>query len=83
MPIYVRYVVALESKMLKLTRYARKRATGFRPQAKERKRVLERLTVVITSVAVLFSILIAVVVTRRVKSIRNTLRHERNQLRKS
>ena len=78
-----RHVADLENKMLELTTYARTKATGFRQSARGYQAIIEKVTIIITSVAVLFSVLIAMLATRRVTMVHGVLNSERNRLEKA
>ncbi len=75
-----RHVVELDSKMAELSRYARTKATGFRQKARNSQVLLERVTIGIIAAAILFSVLITVVATRRVTFVHATLRNQKAEL---
>ena len=78
-----RHVATMENKMLELTTYARNKATGFLSQAMRQERHFKILSIVISTAAILFSIAIALMATRRVTNVHNALHTERNRLEKA
>lgn len=78
-----RHVAELDSKMAELTRYARTKATGFRQKALSSQVLLERVTIGIITAAILFSVAITVVATRRVTFVHATLRNQKAELEKA
>jgi hypothetical protein len=77
------HVEDLDSKMQELTNYARAKASGFHQKARKSQVLLERMTVGIIAIAILFSVLITVVATRRVSLVHGTLRNQKQQLEKA
>lgn len=74
------HVDQLESKMLDLTAYARKKATRFLEQAETRQSRLKWVAVIVTCLGVLLSAVIAVITISRVFYAENILREQRDKL---
>jgi hypothetical protein len=74
------HVAQLESKMLELTSYARKKADSFMHLAERSQARVENISVVLVLAGVLLAVVIAFVTVRHVLKIENVLVHERNEL---
>jgi hypothetical protein len=74
------HVDKLESKMLDLTAYARKKATRFLKQAETRQSRLKWIAVIATGLGVLLSAVIAIITISRVFHAENILREQRDKL---
>lgn len=74
------HVAALEGKMLELTSYARRKATGFLANALESQSRLEQITVGLTVIGIVLSVLIAAFATQRVLRSEKVLQDEKQKL---
>jgi len=77
------HVEKLDTKMLKLTSYARNKATGFLENAEASLSGLEKITIILTLAGVLLSALIAFIATSRVLKAEKILLDEKNKLQKA
>ncbi len=77
------HVANLESKMLELTFYARKKATGFLEFAKASQSKLEKITVTLTFAGVFLSLIIAFIATSRLKKAKKRILDKNNKLQKA
>lgn len=77
------HVAQLESKMLELTSYARKKADSFMLLAERSQARVENISIVLVLVGVLLAVVIAFFTVRHVLKIENVLVHERNELQKA
>lgn len=75
-----RHVAKLEAKMLELTSYARKKATGFLAFAERSQSRLENITATLTIAGVFLSLTIAVIATYLVTKADKLLVDEKNKL---
>lgn len=74
------HVAKLETKMLELTSYARKKATRFLEFAEKSQSRLVRITVILTFLGVALSVIIALIATYRVLRAERVLLDEKNKL---
>jgi len=74
------HVARLERKMLELTSYAREKATGFMAFAEASQSRLEKATIFLTLTGVLFSIVIALIATRRLQNAKDRILYKNNKL---
>ena len=77
------HVAKLETKMLELTSYARKKATGFLEFAETSQSGLEKIIIILTLVGVLLSGIIAFTATSSVLRAEKILLNEKNKLQKA
>ena len=77
------HVIKLETKMLELTSYARKKADGFLERAETSQSRLEKLTVILTLAGVFLSVIIAFIATYLVVKAEKVLKDQRNKLQKA
>ncbi|MBU1137574.1 MAG: MCP four helix bundle domain-containing protein [Proteobacteria bacterium] len=77
------YVGNLESSMLELTAYARKKATGLLELAEASQSRLEKITLTLTSVGVFLSLVIAFIATSRLQKAKNRILDQNNKLQKA
>lgn len=77
------HVIKLETKMLALTSYARKKADGFLERAETSQSRLEHLTLILTLAGVFLSVIIACIATYLVVKAEKVLQNERNKLQKA
>ncbi|MBN2526103.1 MAG: MCP four helix bundle domain-containing protein [Deltaproteobacteria bacterium] len=77
------HVAKLENKMMALTAYTRQNAADLRAQTLRHQRHFQVLIIVISSFAILFSVLIALLATRRVTAVHTALQTESNRLEKA
>ncbi len=77
------HVVKLETKMLELTSYARRKADSFLVLAETSQSRLENITVVLTIVGVLLSVIIAFIATYLVVKAEKGLQDEKDKLQKA
>ena len=74
------HVLMLETKMLELSSYARKKASRFLENAESKRSKLETITIFLTMTGVLFSALIAFITTFVVVKSEKKLQEEKNKL---
>lgn len=77
------HVAKLETKMLELTLYARKKATRLMGSAETNQSRLEKVTVILTLVGVFLCVLIAFIATTRALKSEKMLLNEKNKLQKA
>jgi len=77
------HVLKLETKMLELTSYARRKADGFLELAETSQSRLENITVILTIVGVLLSVIIAFIATYLVVKAEKGLQNEKYKLQKA
>jgi hypothetical protein len=77
------HVARLESKMLELTAYARKKADNFMQIAEATQSKVENVAVLLVVAGVFLSTLIAFVTVRHVLAVEKALTQERNELQKA
>lgn len=74
------HVAKLEAKMMELTSYARRKATGFINFAKTSQARLEKITFILTFIGIFLSVIIAFIATYRVMKTEKLLVDEKNKL---
>lgn len=77
------HVQKLEVKMLELSSYARKKADFFTSQANKSQSRLEQVTIILTTLGVAFSVIIAILTTHSVFKADQRLRNEKLKLEKA
>jgi len=77
------HVAQLESKMLELTSYARKKADSFMQLAENSQARVEKISIGLVLAGVLLAVAIAFFTVRHVFKVENVLVHERNELQKA
>jgi hypothetical protein len=77
------HVIKLETKMLELTSYARKKADGFLELAETSQSRLEKLTLILTLAGIFLSVIIAFITTYLVVKAEKVLQEEKNKLQKA
>ena len=77
------HVAQLESKMLELTSYARKKADSFMQLAENSQARVEKISIGLVLAGVLLAVAIAFFTVRHVLKVENVLVHERNELQKA
>ena len=77
------HVIKLETKMLELTSYARKKADGFVKRAETSQSRLEKLTLILTLSGVFLSVIIAFIATYLAVKTERVLQEEKNKLQKA
>jgi len=77
------HVAKLESKMIELTSYARKKATGFIEIAEANQSRLEKVTVILTFSGVFLSLFIAIIASNRLKNSQKKIIDKNNKLQRA